>query len=68
MTARDRALLKRLAHRLRTDDAFRRAVAAAPDSALARYALSAAQRAAVASLAVALAVAALPDTTVMVWG
>lgn len=51
MTTRERATLKRLARRLRTDERFAQAVAHEPRTTLARYALTAAQKAAVASLA-----------------
>jgi hypothetical protein len=54
MTTHERSTLKRLAARLRSDADFAEKVARDPQSALGRYALTAAQKAAVYSLALSI--------------
>lgn len=68
MSSRERTLLKKLVQRIRTDADFARSVASDP-AALTRVALSAAQKAAVVSLAVAAATSTKldPDIALMFW-
>lgn len=61
MSSHERLRLRRLADRLRADQSFARAVVADPARALARHALTAAQLAAVTSLALTLIVATGDD-------
>ena len=66
-TQRERTVLRRLVDRIQRDSEFARTVAADPKTTLTRFALTAAQRSAIASLALAIAAGNVPADQGLVW-